>query len=164
LASGCYEKVVQGDESVYRFAGWVGIVVIAAGLVGIPAGWLLRRWSAKWGFVLMGMSPLLLILIAPAMYSDRVVVGPDGFHARYGIWFSPRVHDVRFDTLKEIRRVGVRNSKGRINYELHCVRKDGEVEAIAIGDLVVKAVPEILSRAKARHVPVIIEQAERDEP
>jgi hypothetical protein len=153
--SGCYDQSTHGDQTVFSFAAWLGPVVILGGLVFVPAGWFLRRVSAKWGFVVMGLAPVLLILVAPAMYSDKVVVDAEHFEARYGIWFAPSTHNIRFDDLREIRHVGVRGNRNRVNYQLECVRKDGSTEVVAIGDLVVNAVPEILRRAEAKQVQIL---------
>jgi hypothetical protein len=153
--AGCYERVASGNASVYQFAWWLGPLVIALGLLGIPLGWLLRRWSRKWGFVLMGMAPLLILIVAPAMYSDRVLIDDDHFEARYGFWFNPTVQNVRFDGLREIRYVSVENNRGETNYEMHCVSKTGPQTVVPAGNLVINAVPEILEKAKAKGVRVV---------
>jgi hypothetical protein len=101
------------------------------------------------------MGPVVLALVAPAMYSDRVALDSEHFEARYGIWFSPQQHNVRFDDLSEIRFVETRDAKNRVNHELHCVYKSGHVTVVHVGDLTVKAVPEILERARAKGVPVL---------
>jgi len=159
LIPGCYERVVDGQESIYRFAWWLGLLVIAGGLLGVPVGWLLRRWSRKWGFALMCMAPILLIIVAPAMYSDHVVVDDEHFEDRFGFWFHPSTTTVRFQDLREIHYVGVPDNRGRINYELRCISKTGQTEVVPAGDLAKNAVPEILSRAKARGVEVVSEEA-----
>src|SRR5688572_12914554 len=92
LVAGCYERVARGQESIYRFAWWLGPLVIIAGIAAFPAGWFLRKLSAKWGFVLMFMAPFVLFFTAPAMYSDRVLIDDEHFEARFGFWFSPTVH------------------------------------------------------------------------
>jgi hypothetical protein len=155
--SGCYERVARGDQSVYQFAWWMGPAVIAGGILGVPAGWFLRRVNERWGFVLMVLGPVLLILVAPAMFSDRVVVDPDHFEARYGIWFRPSVHSIRFDDLREIRYVKVKGARGRTDYQLNCITKAGETRVVHAGDLVRNTVPEILARAKAKGVPVVLQ-------
>jgi hypothetical protein len=155
-ASGCYEKAVHGDQSVYSFATWLRILAIVGGIVMIPAGWFLRRASEKYGYTVVALGPLFLLVVAPAMFNDRVVVDAEHFEARYGIWISPYTHNVRFDDLREIHHVGVPGRRNRTTYQLHCFRKDGgEPEVVPIGDLVVNAVPEILDRAAAKKVHVV---------
>ena len=157
VVSGCYERVSQGDQSVYRFAWWLGPAVIAAGILGMPVGWFVRKVNKRWGLALMVLSPFLLIGVAPAMYSDRVVVDDQHFEAKYGMWFSPTEQNVRFDNLSEIHFVAVKGNKGRIKYELRCITKAGETSVVPAGDLVKNTVPEILEKAKAKGVNVVIE-------
>jgi hypothetical protein len=157
-ASGCYERVTQADQSVYRFAWWTGPLVIVGGILSVPAGWYLRRVSQRFGFVLMCMGPFLLILIAPAMYSDRVVVDDQHFEARYGMWFRPSEHSVRFEDLREIGVVGTRDRRGRTKYVLRCTAKNGETQVVQAGDLVRNTLPEILARARAKGVQAVDER------
>ncbi|MGC8642741.1 MAG: hypothetical protein ACP5XB_23020 [Isosphaeraceae bacterium] len=148
----------RGDQAVYRFAWWLGPAVIAGGILAEPVGWYLRKVNRKWGFVLMVMGPVLLVAVAPAMYSDRVAVDKEHFEAKYGLWFRPTEKSVRFDDLREIRLVGVKGNRGRINYELRCFTKTGETRIVPAGDLLKNTVPEILERAKAKGVNVAIEE------
>jgi hypothetical protein len=103
----------------------------------------------------MFMAPVLLIIVTPSMFNDRVVIDAEHFEATYGFWFAPSVHSVRFDGLREIRYVAVRGSRNSISHKLHCVRRDGSVTVVDAGDLVRNGVPEIMSKAQAKRVPVI---------
>jgi hypothetical protein len=155
--SGCYERVAHGEQSVYQFAWWLGPAVIAGGILGMPVGWFLRRVNERWGFVLMILGPVVLVMVAPAMYIDRVVVDGDHFEARYGMWFSPSVHSIKFDDLRQIRYVKVKGARERTNYQLNCITKAGETRVVHAGDLVRNTVPEILARAKAKGLNVVVE-------
>jgi hypothetical protein len=157
VVSGCYERVTHGRQSIYQFAWWLGPVVIAAGILGVPVGWLVRKVNKKWGFVLMVMGPFLLVAIAPAMYSDRVFIDDDHFEAKYGLWFSPTHQTIRFQDLREIRYVGVPGRRGRVNYSLHCLSRAGQETVVPAGDLIRQTVPEIAERAKARRVAYVSE-------
>jgi hypothetical protein len=157
LVSGCYERVTQGNQSIYRFAWWIGPSVIAGGILGVPVGWFLRNWNKRWGFVLMCLAPVLLVIVAPAMYSDRVIVDDQHFDAKYGFWFSPNQQSIRFENLREIRYVKIAGNRGRTNYELHCLSPAGQVTVVPAGDLVRQTVPEIAQRAKARGVAFVNE-------
>jgi hypothetical protein len=157
-ASGCYERTTQGDQAIYHFAWWLGPAVIVGAILAVPAGWALRKVSERFGFALMILGPVLLVMVAPAMFSDRVVVDKDHFEARYGIWFSPSVHSIRFDDLREIRYVKTRGARGRTNWQLHCITKGGETRAVSAGDLVRQTVPEILDRARAKGLQVTTDE------
>lgn len=154
LISGCHEHTVEGRQSVYRFAPWVGVSVIAGGLLAVPLGWVLRKWSGKWSFVLILMGPFVLVMVAPSMYLDRVVVDDDHFEVRYGIWWSPSVHNLRFADLQAIHYLTV---SGRRGYQMQCLGQDKTVTVVHAGDLVRNTVPEILQRARAKGVVVVDE-------
>jgi hypothetical protein len=108
-----------------------------------------------WAFVLIIMGPFLLIFLAPVMYMDRVVVDEAHFEGRYGFWFAPTKFDIRFDDVREMRYVATRDHKNRIKHELLCVMKGGDTRTVSAGDLVRNAIPEILSRAEEKKIPVI---------
>lgn len=154
LVPGCYELSIQGNTSVYHFASWLGPTVIILGLLGIPAGWLLSRWIAKWGYTMSVVCVVALIIVAPAMYCDEVVIDDDHFEAKYGFWFNPSKHDVTFGDLQEIRYVERVDNRNKTQIDLECVRQNGSVDRVHAGDLVIKAVPEILRRARQKGVPI----------
>ena len=164
VCSGCDEKQVNGDSVTYRFAAWIGCSAIAAGLACIPAGWLIlrhsNRWSNAWltgAILLIGAPVILLGLLAPSMYSDRVVVDADHFETTYGFWFSPTSVNVRFDDLNAIQvRAKVRQTRRgkQVTYDLHCARKSGGVQIVPAGDLMRQALDDVLARAQRRGVAV----------
>jgi len=154
VISGCTTRSEVGEKVMYTFAGWVGASVILGGLLLVPLGWALRRVT-RYGVIAMIMSPILLIIVAPAMYSDHVIIDNEHFEARYGFWFNPRQFNLRFAELREIRYVGVPGSRGRINYQLECRDQQGQTHVVSAGDLVRHAVAEVMARAAARGVPVV---------
>ncbi len=93
------------------------------------------------------------------MYSDRVLIDDQHFEATYGFWFSPTLRQIRFDELSEIQYVAVRGRRGRINYEIRCLKKDGQSSVVHAGDLVKNTVPELLARAKSKGVNVVVVEA-----
>ncbi len=156
--SGCYDQTTNGDESTYSFALWVRVLVILAGIIFIPAGWAIRKDNARWGWMLLVMGPVLLVLIAPSLFTDRVRVTPQGFEATYGMWFSPNKVSVRFEDVTRMQIVGTRGSRGRINYSLHCMTKSGQETVMALGDLTKNAVPEISDRAKEHGINIFVQE------
>lgn len=155
--AGCIEQTTRGNESVYLFAWWVGPTLIVGGILGIPAGWFLRQWNQKLGVALLIIGPVLLLVFAPNIYNDRVLIDDEHFEARYGFWFSPSNHNIRFDDLNSIQYVEVLGRRGRKKYELHCHHKAGSTTIVSAGDLVRPSVQEILARAKAKGVLTLIE-------
>jgi hypothetical protein len=129
-------------------------LIIAGGCLTIVLGWVLRKWTPKWGFVLICMGPFLLIIVAPAMYSDYVLIDDEHFETSYGFWFSPTVQNLRFKELREIRFVEVPRRRGGTEIELQCITHAGEIHVVHGGSLVTNTVPEMLARAKAKGVLV----------
>lgn len=158
LAAGCYNRVVQGDETVYSFAGWVGALVILGGLVAFPVGLLISQRSWR-GYIIVVGGPLIALLVGPSMYTDRVKVDEQHFECRYGFWWSPSIFNIRFDDLRHIEwETEVKTSRRggqEYNYFLLCVYKDGRRDKVAVGTLMRQAVEEILQRARERSVPIL---------
>jgi hypothetical protein len=152
---GCYEHEVRGNESSYHWVWWLGPAVTGAGILGVAIAWFLRKRSPVGAMFLVIMALVLFLIVAPSMYTDRVVVDSDHFEATYGFWFSPSVHKVRFNELSEIRYVEIPGNRGKINQELHCVSNTGDITVVHIGDLVRNTVDEILTRAKTKGVRVV---------
>ncbi len=152
--SGCYERVEKGDQPVYHFAWWMGPAIIAGAIAALPAGWFLRSVNKRMGYGLLFLGPFLLVAVVPAMYSNRVVVDDQHFECSYGMWFSPTVHSIRFDSLREIHIARVRGARGKVNVHLNCLTRSGETQTVHAGDLVKQALDEILERAAAHGVRV----------
>ncbi len=125
------------------------------GALAVPGGWLLRRLSKKYGFVLMFLGAVVLVFVGPMMWRDRVHV--DDSHFDYQVGGFGGIHDsLRFDELRTIRWVET-ETQGRnrhMEYYLDCQKKSGPVARVPVGDLMHGAVPEILERAREHGVAV----------
>ena len=156
--TGCQTRAENNGQIVYEFAGWLRLLVPLAGVVVIPAGWLIRRSVQRIGWGLICLGPVLLVIVAPAMFVDRVVVDELHFECRTGLWWSPSRYDVRFDDLRELQlveqTVGNRGRR-RQEFSFYCVKKGGGQEVFVVSDLMMKAVEEIMQHAKKRGVPVL---------
>lgn len=150
--AGCYERVQNGDETIYHFAWWTGIMVIVGGIAGFCLGLALRRIRMAW--VLIIACPILLVIVAPAMFFDRVTIDQNHFTARYGFWFAPHVKDVRFGDVQSVQIVEKRDAENRASYEMQFRMKSGAVEVLPLGTLVQNARDEIVSVARSHNIPV----------
>ncbi len=158
LFAGCVHKDGDSSEMHYRYEYWVPGAVGLAGLVATPAGWLLRPRNAKFGWTLLILGPLALLLIMPSMLFDRLTVNNQGFHLRTG-FFGSTVVDVDFDQVSAVRQT-VETSTGRrktTNYYLLFDKKTGgEPAKISLGNELVKAAATaILQRVATRGVPIV---------
>jgi len=159
LLTGCVDREVSGHQAIYRFSEWVGPMVIGLGVIGIALSLLMLKVREKWALpimLLIMLIPILLIaVIAPAIYSDKVLIDDEHFEARYGFWFSPTEQKVWFKNLRRIKYVQVKRGESRRYYELQCESKTGQTTCVPAGDLVSRTVTEILARAQARNVPIV---------
>jgi len=155
--SGCYHKSTVQDTVVFGFAWWLQAVVVLGSILAFPAGWFLYKKWAKGGFVLMGMAPILLVIVMPMMFLDKVEVRPDGFQARWGIWFAPQSAKVEFTsvTVLELQPEQREDRLGQhSNYRIVCTLRDGGTETIPVGDLMRSAVRDIIDRASKKGVQI----------
>jgi hypothetical protein len=158
-AGGCVDRSVSGDQITYDYSWWVPVTVLLGSLVAFPLGLLLRKRSGRAGVGLMILSPVLAILVFPAMLMDKVKVDSQHFETHYGLWFAPSRHNVRFDDLVEMRLVTyeerTRRGGRRTKQKLVCVHKSAAPQdTVHLGDLVRQAAPEIMDRAQAQGVAV----------
>jgi hypothetical protein len=160
--SGCVDRTVRGNAAVYSFSWWVGTLVVLGGLLAIPLGWGLRRRSGRLMVLGLVMGPVLLLLVAPAMFLDGVTVDDRHFAGRYGVWLNPLKFDVAYADLDHINVVTweerTRRGGRRTKQRLDCVGKAGGTTTIQLGDLLKHARDEMLERAHAAGVRVFERQ------
>lgn len=156
LVAGCREKEVRGDESVYAFAPWVAPVVILAGIVATPAGWFLRKKTAKIAWIMMILGPVAVLFIGPSVLMDKAYMDAQRFEMNTGFWFAPSRYHVRFDDLREVHWVVEEDRRGISKVNLECVLKSGQRQTIPVNDLLEgDAVTDLLERIRRRGIPII---------
>ena len=159
---GCVKEDVNGSTITVTNELWVPLASLVGGIAAAPAGWLLRKKSARFGWGLLIMSPLVVFGIVPSLYLDRAVVDDDHFSLRTGIWGMTAVHDVKFADLNRIRLISEestgRRGRKRTDYYLLCERKDGTTAKVPLGNKVAEtAAPRLIERAQALNVPIVDE-------
>lgn len=162
FVSGCVRESADGPNQIFTYELWVPFSVLFSGLVAAPAGWFLRKTSARlgWGLLIAGL--VATLFFTPSLFRDRAVVADTAFSLRTGIWGLTAVHDVKYDDLKRIRiiseEVSGRRGSSRTNYYLLCERSDGTTEKIPVSNNVAQAAaPYFLKKASARGIPVVDE-------
>ena len=160
-AAGCVDRDVNGDQVAYGYSWWVPVVVLLVALVALPLGLLTVRRSARFGWAMFILAPVLAVFVFPMMILDYVKVDSDHFEARYGFWVAPSRPNVRFDDLTELRHVTwkERGRRGRMTtkHKLLCVHKGGTQESVRLGELLKRAEPDIAARAQAKGVAITSE-------
>jgi hypothetical protein len=155
--AGCVEQATANDTTVFRFERWLPLTVLAASLAGLPLAWLIRTKIARLGYGLLILIPIMLVVVVPGLWGDRVSVDHDGFSLKTGFWFSPTRCDVRFDEVQTIRHVSYieRGRRGDVRkYKLIVQSRRGHTQSVPSGDLMRYAVPTILETAQDRGIDV----------
>ena len=119
----------------------IGVVLVPIGIAAFI------QKKRLWGVILVLAGPIVAIGWAPGLYLDKVVVSEETLYSRHGFWWSPTIHNIRYDDLSNVR-LGVdvtRGRRGRKNYSYYfdCSYKSGKQERVPVGDLVKQALPEI---------------------
>jgi hypothetical protein len=158
-AGGCVDRSVNGDATTYDYSWWVPVLTLVSSLVAFPIGLVLRKRSGRIGGGLMVMAPVLAFLVFPMLLLDKVKVDAQHFEDRYGFWFAPSRHNVRFDDLKEMRLVTYQQRTRRggrtTKQKLVCIHKNAAPpDTVQLGTLVKEAAPEILRRAGEHGVTI----------
>jgi hypothetical protein len=157
---GCYRKVNEHGNIVISFDTWVPVLAALIGLAAVPVGGVMfARGNRFKGGLVAVIGPLAAVVIAPMFYLDRVVINEEGFSSRHGFWWSPTVHDIRYQDLAFVQVTEeVRTTRrGRsYSYYFDCTFKSGRQERVPLGDVMKEALPEIAEHFRRHGVVVII--------
>lgn len=152
--TGCVTEKVDGETTIFTFAWWLPLLILAGGVLAAVVGVLIRQ--NRYGWVLIIGGPIAAIFFAPSLWNDKVTLDQEHFTQRTGIWFMPQQHDIRFadlsgiDLISESRRT--RRGRSTSLYML-CHRTTGEDAKIPINDLMKRgAAASILAEAAAHGV------------
>ncbi|MBS0262960.1 MAG: hypothetical protein JSS02_13530 [Planctomycetes bacterium] len=163
--SGCVREDVSGSTVTCTNELWVPLVVFLGGLVAGPVGWYLRDRSARFGWGLLILSPVVIVGFVPSLLMDKAIVDDTHFSLRTGIWGLTAVHDVKYSELSSVSliseekrgRYGAKNT----SYYLMCQRKDGSSSKVPLGNKVAEtAAPYFLHHVQELKIPVIDQTGE----
>ncbi len=158
LFSGCVRQSREGNTTVYSMELWVGGLTTLGGLAAVPAGVALRKSNTRGSIVLILLGLGLLIVVAPNMFLDSTKVDAEHFESRHGFWFSPTIHNIRFDEMASIHRTKEvrRGRRGRktTNYYLDITKTSGQSERVPLGTIMSEAEPEVIRHALERGIPI----------
>ena len=151
LFSGCYRRVSENGRLELSFEIWVPLVAALACILGVPLGVVVFRNSKKLAGVILALGgPMLLVGFVPSLFMDRVVVTGEGFTSTHGVWWDQTRHDVKYADLQGVNvvveeKIG-RRGKKNYSYFFDCTSKSGKMERVPLGDLMKKAIPDIITQ------------------
>jgi len=152
LLAGCTRKEQQGDLMVWKYETWVGFAAILGG-IAVAAGAIALRKSGNWSWVIMLLAIGFTIGFAPFGFVDHVSLDQEHIATRWGFWFAPTLHDIRFDDVsrvdytKETRRG--RRGRKETSYYLVFTTKNGTQDKLTATNSLMEAAAEDLMLALA---------------
>ncbi|WP_428307356.1 hypothetical protein [Lacipirellula sp.] len=164
FSTGCIRETTEGTAHVFQNELWVPIVTFLGGIAACVGGWFVKSHSERFGWAMIILGPIAAIGFAPSLYLDRAAVDDSGFSLRAGIWGMTAVHDVKYDSLRQIH-LTKEESYGRrgkkVSYYMVCDRTSGEPAKISLGNQCAEAAaPLFLDAAQARGIPITNETGE----
>lgn len=159
----CTRRFQVGEDATFAPGVWMIVVIAVVSVAACIGGAFLRR-KLKWvGALLLAGGVLVLCTTVPGLALSRVTVGPNHFEWRKGTHH----YRIGFDELDEVshtsQSVPIGRGRQRVHY-LDFKEKNGNVFHIQIepttDQFVLEAIPELLRRARQRHVTVIDPPAE----
>lgn len=164
LVAGCIDRTMDKGVATYRFAWWAMAALAVCGAISIFSarfvptrtdGWYRFTRKVRWGLISVGVVAMILTVV---MYSNGVLVSPQGFTERVG-FFGEKVHRVKFNDLERVELVAETSGIGRsrtTNYYFVCFGKNGALDKVPVsGSCMQAALPEIVQSLKAAQVPII---------
>jgi hypothetical protein len=155
-AAGCTKRVAEGDTVTHSFAWWVPVSVFVGGLVAAPAGWSILRKSNRWGWGLLILSPVAVLVFFPGLLTDNLTIDAKQLSLKTDFWFMPTRHELRFDDVanSDLTAQKRRTRRGsRTSYTLECRLKSGATQTVPVGDLMKAALPDVVDRLRSRGTP-----------
>lgn len=158
LFSGCVQKEVQGDLSIWTYESWVSAAVVLGGLAIAGGAFLFRKVGAG-AWIVLVVALLVVFTFGPIGFFDRLELDQQHLSTRWGFWFAPTLHDIRFDDVSRIdyTKETRRGRRGRTNtsYYLVFTTKNGEQHKLgATNSLMEAAADDLISALSAKGLSV----------
>lgn len=156
---GCAQVQAEGVTRTISCQWWVPWSMLVGGVIAAVAGWFLREFKERYGWGLLILGLLAVIVGAPTYFRERVVVDDSKFSMRSGIW-GLSMHEVAYAGLERVRSGSERSGGSRTrqtNYYLLCERKDGTSTKIPVDSALARAaVPHFLQRVQTLGVVIVV--------
>lgn len=158
IASGCVREDAGADGVTLTYESWVPLATFLCGLVAIPLGLKARRFARKLSVAMILTGALAATIIAPSLWTDRAVMGNDGFTMKTGVAGFAKEHEVRYADISNARILTEvkRRRRGRTSETQYLVleRKTGGVDKVPVGSRLSRsALPHIIQGLAAAGVP-----------
>jgi hypothetical protein len=152
--SGCVDRQAVDDGVVVTFAWWVKAGVLVGCVVAAFVGIRLSPTHLKWKVVSLGLAFVGGLIAVPGIWLDSARISKEGLRTQTGIWFAPRVVDVRFEDVKSVwlpKPETLSKHRTPITVKLH----SGKSLSIPQGDLMTQCIEDLADAARAAKVLIV---------
>jgi hypothetical protein len=151
-AAGCTREETQGDLKIWTYESWVGVVAILAG-IAVTVGALALRKSGFGAYVVAFFAIAFTVGFAPFGFVDYIKLDKEHVSTRWGFWFTPTIHEIRFDDVSRVdhTKEEKRGRRGRksTSYYLVFTSRSGVQDKLGVGNSLMKAAKEEIVLALA---------------
>lgn len=157
-ATGCVRETVDGSVTRIGYELWMTALWVVAGLVAVPAGWVLRPNSPRIGWPLLIAGPILLFGVAPTAALTTGEINDEGFAVRSGVWGATAGGEAKFADVSALRQTSEkttgRRGRKKTTYYLNYDLKTGGSGKISLGnDVAFRTAERIIEVGTSKGIP-----------
>jgi hypothetical protein len=157
--TGCVRTSIDGDKIHFGMAWWaIGLMTLLS-FVLMGVGYLAAKADNWRGYISAIAGAGLLLFGVPGMLMDYATLDDQHFEGRYGFWMAPTRYNVKFAdvaVMNVVEKSRYSRRGKRYDYTLDLTYRDGHKQSVSIGDLLKEAAPELIARAEAANIQVIL--------
>lgn len=152
--TGCVERQTVEGGVVVTFAWWVKVGVLVASVIVALVGVRLSRTHPKLKAVALGLAFVGGPIVVPGVWIDSARISKEHLSLQTGIWFSPRIVDVRLADIESIwlpKPATLSRRRTPIKMKL----RSGRSLSIPQGDLMTQCIEDLADAARAAKVLIV---------
>lgn len=157
--TGCVKENVEGDTIHISYELWVWFSLFFGGIALSVVGWVLRKFSERFGWFMMLGGAAGAIYFGPTTFLENATLTPSKFNLNTG-FYATNHFEITFDQVQSATVImeETRGKRGRKNkhYYLVCTEKNGKQQKLPMSNAIFKkAMPHFCDRIRTMGVDVI---------
>jgi hypothetical protein len=152
--SGCLQEQTNGDVQTFTYPVWVSLVIFLAGGLAAALGYFLLKTHEKPAYILLLVSPVVALFIAPSYFFHKTSVGPEELRTRHGVWGMSGA-TAKYAELAEIKLTFIA-SRRSTSYFLDCKTHEEKLISLPLQvDSIKAAAPRFIEYARAKSISLV---------
>lgn len=157
--TGCVKEKTDGDTIRITYEIWVWFSLFFGGIAISVVGWVLRRLSERFGWLMMLGGAAGALYFGPTTFLENASLSPTKFNLNTGFYASNHF-EVTLDELQSATVImeETRGKRGRKkkHYYLVCTEKNGKQNKLPLSNAIFeKAMPHLRDRIRERGIDII---------